>query len=204
MSKFNDEYFFVMRPRDNDRLPFLVPDTNTEDREFRYKAQPFGSPPLVFHNDLEQEDIKAGMRTVVAPILFAGTDLVVASSIREQLLHMEVPNLSMHPAIYIDETDHWHEDYWYLTFTDRLDCWDRVHSTFDDEEPPIKLGGYELFEVYRYSLDEQVLDRLPLQQRLLFKMGGTTTADVVCHASVVRTLTSAFPDAIKLKPIKER
>lgn len=204
MSKFNDEYFFVTRPRNNERLPYLVPDSKTEGREFRYKPQPAGSPPLVFRNDMQPELILAGRRTVAAPVLFAGTDLVVNSTIRERLLRLAVPNLSMHPTVYIDEAGVAHQDYWHLMFTQRLDCWDRTHSDYDDEEPPLQLGGHELYEVYRYSLDEQALGKLPLQQRLIFKMGAATTAEVLCHASVVEVLAPAAADSIKFKAIKER
>lgn len=43
------------------------------------------------------------------------------------------------------------------------------------------LGGFKLHGVYTYALDAVVLDKIPLNQRLLFKMGATLEAYIVCH-----------------------
>ena len=185
MTHYNDEYFFIRKPKNNDLLPFLEPDVNTEDRRFRFEAQAAGTPPLVFHNSWKKENLKKGLRSLSPAVLFEGDDLVVSTAIRDRLLLEEISDLAMHPAIYIDDQERWHEDYWFLTFTKWLDCWDRRTSTYEQDDPPVRLGGFELHQVYQYSLDPDVLDAVPLRQRLLFKLGGSLDGFIVCHKSLM-------------------
>jgi hypothetical protein len=184
MTHFNDDYFFIRKPKNDDQLPFLEPDENTEDRRFRLEMQQPGSAPLVFRNSWKEENLRRGIRSLAPAVLFEGDDLVVSTAIRQSLLLADIPDLAMHPAIYIDDQGTWHEDYWFLTFTKWLDCWDRNASTYEQDDPPVRLGDFELYQVYEYSLDPDVLDKIPLQNRLLFKLGGSLDGFIVCHKSL--------------------
>lgn len=189
MSQFDDEYFLLQRSRD-ERLPFLQPTPDTAATNFRYEALQFGSKPLMFVNgiaDLHKERGISPLREL-PEILFSGTDLIVADRIRERLLTLQVPNLILQPSIYIDESNRWHENYWYMTFADRFDCWDRSTSDFEQDDPPIRLGGEELFDVYAFRLNEKLMRETPLDQRLLFKMGAVNPAPVIAHRSVASML----------------
>ena len=53
MNDYDQQYYFV-RSADNDSLPDLAPDVNTEDRDFRYQKQSVGSAPLVFINGAKE------------------------------------------------------------------------------------------------------------------------------------------------------
>lgn len=184
MSKYDHEYFFITNPMDRQDLPSLTPDKNTENREFRFERQPVGSAPLVFLNGASDYQKKIGVRAVKSPprILFDGSNIVVDDSIRSSLVGLEIPNMLLHPAIYIHDDGKWHEEYWYMTFTDTFNCWDMDRSTYYPE--PMTLGGKESYGVYTYSLNTALLDRTPLESRLLFEMGGTTDGKVVCHQSI--------------------
>ena len=173
MADWDNEYFFVLKPK-GDRSPFLVPDVNIEGKSFGFERQPFGSPPLVFTNGWRDENKKKGIFAEATDIVFSGSDLVVRSSIREKLLQLDIPGLVMEPAVFIDDTDNWHKDYWYLTFTDRFDCWDRESSEYDEDTPPMMVRGKPKYAVATYSLDRELMDKTPLQDRLLFKMGGAS------------------------------
>jgi hypothetical protein len=185
MKKYDDEYYFILRA-DDDRIPDLTPDTNTEDRTFRYEEQPMASPPLVFFNGAAEYQKKLRLPTMKVPpsVMLEGSNLMVPNQIREELLKLEIPNLHMHPSVYIHDDKKWYENYWYMTFTEMFDCWDRNNSTFKDR--PLELGGFKLYSVYTYSLNEELLDKTPLEQRLLFKMGSTQDGMIVCHKSIMR------------------
>ena len=185
MNDYDQQYYFV-RSADNDSLPDLAPDVNTEDRDFRYQKQSVGSAPLVFINGAKEFQKKGRIPRMKVPpdILFDGSNLVVRSRIREALLEFDIDHLHMHPAIYIHDDGKWHEDYWYMTFTEHFDCWDRVNS--DYEEEPLTMGGMDMYSVYEYSLNKELLDKIPLEKRLLFKMGGTQDGFIVCHRSLAR------------------
>lgn len=200
MNKYDNEYYFILKSPNGDSHPSLTPDINTEDRTFRYEEQPMGSPPLVFFNGGHDYQKKLGIVGIKNPptILLEGSNLLVPSSIRESLLQQDIRNLHMHPAIYIHDDKKWYEDYWYMTFTDMFDCWDRDNSSYDDE--PLELGGFTMYSVYTYSLNTTVLDDRPLPQRLLFKMGGTLDGYIVCHKSMKRLFIN---EGVQLTPIAE-
>ena len=50
------------------------------------------------------------------------------------------------------------------------------HEPLDDDLP--------WFEVYTYSLNDEMLEGIPFQERKLFKMGGTTEGLVSVHRSL--------------------
>ncbi len=182
MNEYNKQYYFITLPKNSDHLPSLLPDLNTEDRRFRFEVQPMGSAPLVFHNAWKEDDKKDNVKDVAADFLFDGSNFMARTPVREALLNFNIHHLDMHPAIYIDDQGKWHEDYWYLTFTERFDCWDRNNSTYEDD--PVEMGGFTLYGIYTYSLDKELLDRIPLENRLLFKIGGALSAFIVCHESI--------------------
>lgn len=201
MNNYTQDYFFIEKQADNDHFPSLMPDENTEDRRFRFEKQDMGSPPLIFFNGWKQENLAAKIKDIAADILFDGADIMVKKNIREQLLDKDIPDLHMHPAIYIDDKGAWHEDYWYLTFTSQLDCWDRKKSSYNPE--PLVAGGDTLFSVYSYCLDEALLERTPLNNRLLFKMGATIDGLLACHKSIASIFCAGNPSGAMLTKVAD-
>jgi hypothetical protein len=202
MNKHDQEYYFVRSPIDREDLPSLTPDENTEDRQFRFKSQPLGSAPLVFYNGAGDYQKKLGVKVVKVPpkILFDGANPVVDGAIREKLLSYDIPNMFLHPAVYIHDDGKWYENYWYMTFTEQFDCWDRKNSTYDPD--PMTLGGIS-YEIYTYSLNQTLLDGISIQDRLLFKMGGTTDGRVVCHQKLLRLFPGNGDSGAWIQPITE-
>ena len=147
-----------------------------------------GSAPLVFTNANKDENTAAGIVAETPDVLFSGMSVLVRTPIRDKLLLADIPHLSMHPSIYIDDSDKWHEDYWFLTFTQEFDCWDREKSEFDDE--PMKAPHAELFQVYSYRMNSDLLAKTPLEARLLFKMGGDVHGYICCHKSLRSTFSA--------------
>lgn len=182
---YENEYFFICRPKESPQLPALKPDKNTEQRHFRFEALPLGQAPLKFYNSWKEENRAEGVRTITPDILFDGANLMVHDKIRERLLDIETPKLHIYPSIYVDDDDRWHEDFWYLTFTERFDCWDRRTSNYGQDGPPVRLGGFEYFQVYNYSFNSDLMKNTPLEQRLIFEMGGTLDPYVTVHESII-------------------
>lgn len=189
MSVYDDDYYLIRMDVDDERIPYLKPDENSAPRRFLRNGPPPGSPPMIFFNADKEDNIRSGIVINTPPILFAGFDLVVHQDIRDKLLLTTVRDLYMHPAVYIDDRDKWHEDYWYLTFSKGIDCWDRETSEYN-RGSPIPVGGEVLFEVHSFRLDAKVLDNIQLEDRLLFMMGGAINSVVFVHKSL-RSIFSA-------------
>ncbi|RQP24213.1 hypothetical protein DZC73_12915 [Albitalea terrae] len=191
MEEFDFDYFLILEPRqdddkDHDLIPALTPDDDTASLPFRYKAIPFGSKPLVFVNGFKERQarLKQTSIRIPPPILFEGANPVVHTPIRDKLLQFNIPNLEIQPAIFIDDWDKWHEDYWYLTFTEEFDCWSRKRSDYERGHG-IDLGGGEVLRtIHELRLDNDKLRKVPLEERLLFQLGGATDAFVLAHTSI--------------------
>lgn len=181
MTKYNEDYGFLTKNNDVDGYPTLQPETNTARRRYQYKPLAIGSAPLVFSNGHQEYFAKKGIQEKKARVLFDGATFIVKDDIRLALLALELPTINIHPAVYIDATGQWHEDYWYVAFHDFISCVDRAKSRFmptDDDDDDLTM--------VKYSLDEKVLEAIPFQQRLLFRIGGTDTGMVVCHRSLFK------------------
>lgn len=178
------EYYFVLYDRD-ERDPIATPDKDTANKPFESEVLPPFDRPLVFFNGARDYQKANGISPLSPPpeILFCGSDLLVKTALQKALVPMKLPGLAIQPAIFIDDKGDWHEDYWYLTFLSMLDCWDRTTSTFFPDR--VQMDGIQAHSVHTYSLNEQVLSELPLESRLLFKMGGTSDGFVVAHKSIV-------------------
>lgn len=181
MTKYNSEYAFISKDDDVQGYPFLKPDSNTADRFYQTELLAMGSAPLIFSNGHQELYAKRGIQEKMSNVLFDGATFIVKDAIRMSLLALELPGVSLHPAVYIDGAGHWHEDYWYVAIHRYIDCVDRTTSTVT---PPRKLDGK--VTVLTYSLDAKILDAIALSERLLFRMGGTADGLVVCHRSLFK------------------
>jgi hypothetical protein len=199
MTNYDQDYYFIVKDTNDERLPELAATDNTENRRYQFERQPVGSGPLVFTNGWREDNLENKVKETVADILFDGADFMVKSHIRERLLAYNIPNLAIHPAIYIDDRDVWHEDYWYLTFTDEFDCWDRNTSNYNPK--PLVVAGEKNFNVRSFSLNVKLLDETPLENRLLFKMGATIDGYVACHKSLAPIFRGGGKNGAMLKEI---
>lgn len=183
MSILDSDYCFILK-ENNPSLPVLTPDDDTGNKPYGSEVLPPFGKPLMFFNGALDDQRQMGLELPELPpdVLFDGSDLMVAGSLRQELLALKLPDVAIQPSIFVDHKGNWHEDYWFVTFLKTLDCWSRSASDFDPV--PVELLGTRLYEVFRYSLDTQLLVKMPLGARRLFKMGGTTVGFVVAHRSI--------------------
>lgn len=185
LSKYDTEYYFLLKPTERDDLPSLTPDENTATRQFRSNPQPAGSAPLVFFNGARDQQKKMGSQVVAVPppILFDGANLVIDERVWDRLKDSDIPDMYAHPAVYIHDDGQWHDNYWYIGFSQQFDCWDRETSLYLPD--PLSFGATVSYTVIDFHLNDSVVEATPLDQRLLFEMGATTTSDLVCHESLL-------------------
>lgn len=185
MSALNSEYYFLLKQQD-DRIFGITPGDDTVKQNFGFERMPVGSKPLVFHNGNLDWQIANRVKPMNPPpdILFSGSDVLIKDQVREAIWSLELPNLAIQPSIYIDHNSKWHENYWYLTFLELFDCWDRKNSIYRPK--PIDVDGNLIYNVRQYSLDDDLLEKTPIDARRLFKMGGTLDGMVVVHQSLAK------------------
>lgn len=198
MHDFNSEYFFIRYDDDNLRLPFMTPDVNTAERRYSSTVMPMSSAPLIFTNGWREDFKRDRIKEEIADVLFDASSFIVRDPIRMALLSLNLPGIWLHPAIYIDDAANWHEDFWYVGFHGFFDCWDRSKSRFN----PTARGSVDdpRHRVYAYSLNNELLAKTPLNERLLFRMGGTVDGLVVAHQSVAKLLRSGA----RIQPVNDK
>ena len=151
---------------------------------------------------MKDEFFERKIKDIPADILFESANFIVRDHIRERLLPLEIPGLYLHPAVYIDDRNVWHEDYWFVGTTKEFDCWDREKSSFRKKK--IVIGDEVLHSMISYSLNSKLIDEIPLQNRLFFKMGGTTDGLVTCHKSIAGIFRGSGKTGAVLKPTATR
>ncbi|MDX1695055.1 MAG: hypothetical protein R3208_14915 [Ketobacteraceae bacterium] len=180
MSRYDDEYYIVETEYTPTQV-FLSPTTETSERSYHYKRLTSGKP-VFFVNGFKERDARTGDKRVVSDVMFDGASFVVRDSIKPFLDQFDIESMQLHPAVVIDDHDVWHDNYWYLNFYGELDCWDRNSSEYeyldDDDDTDAMID--------KYSLNPEVLDAIPEEKRLLFKMDGAATAYVFAHKRVVK------------------
>ena len=182
----DNEYFIICQPREDhkrsDLLPILGPDEDTVDIPYQSEPLPLGHKPLVFTNAAKPMRDRRGSTTTrkLPEILFDGFNPIVRGDVREKLLNLNIPNLALQPSIYIDDWGQWHEDLWYLAFLEDFDHWDRKKS---DVGGKVWVADEYLYDVYRVSFDDNVMQQIPLQDRLLFQINAVSSF-VIAHRSI--------------------
>jgi len=216
MGTFDKNYFFIVAP-DSARLPYMTPDKDTVTNQYDWEVRSIWLKPLVFYNGSYEFQKSKRIKPTSPPpdVLFNGSNLLVIDRIAYKLAELNLPNLAIQAAIYKDHRKKWHENYWFLTFTTRFDCWDRKNSTFDPEpigaEPTSQVvhtytldNLQPLYDVYTYSFNESLFRETPLKQRLLFKMGGTMEGLVVAHKSIADLFRVKGVDVIPIAEYGEK
>ena len=174
MSKYDEEYYVFRRPID-DLVPFLNPDQNTSNRKYAI-GKVEGSAPLNFFNGFKEPNIKEK----IGDILFDASFFLITDAIYKKIASKDLP-LDFTPAIYVDDAEKWHEEYWYARVTQRIDCWCRERSDYSEES----IGATGAHHIFEFVLDEKILDKIEEKNRLIFKMDKSAMGNIIVHKSLM-------------------
>jgi hypothetical protein len=202
---FDDDYCVVTRPRqddqDHDLLPILGPDEDTAELEYRGEVLPLGHKPLIFVNAMKDFRHRNGKTTLKTPppVLFDGDNPIVRSKVRDELLALDIPDLALQPAIFMDDWGNRHDDYWFLAFLETRRYWDASKSRLGGS---ILMGDDALQTVHDFALDDARLRRVALKDRLLFQMDSLPSI-VVAHRSVASLFQGDGNSGALVIPIRD-
>ncbi|BCE02029.1 imm11 family protein [Marinicellulosiphila megalodicopiae] len=182
MSKYDEEYYVLRRFRDDESIPSLAPDKNTNNRGYTI-GRVEGNSPLVFFNSIKDYQLQTNLEENIGEILFDSSYLLISDKVYKKIVLKNLP-LDFTPAIYIDNKEKWHEEYWYVRVTKNIDCWCREHSEYSKKS--IEATGAH--HIYCYVLDEKVLDKIEEKDRLIFEMDKSAMGDIVIHKSLMEEL----------------
>ncbi|NSY35490.1 hypothetical protein DS891_18290 [Pseudoalteromonas sp. JC28] len=170
---FNDQYYIILKNYSEVTL-HLTALQKSADRDYEFEQLVWGKEPLFFENAYRDKDNANGVIRPIPSVLLDATIPIVSSKIRERLKLFNFVGMQLYPAVYIDDGDNYHEDFWCMNFWQELDCWDRAKSkiekfTAEEMLEPDYLKGCD---IYKYHIDSEVLDKTPEEERLIFKQAG--------------------------------
>lgn len=179
MSDLNQEYYFAFRP-DDDAYPILRADSQANLRKYQYSKLSFGAP-LTFSNGFRDEVIDQGITEVIEGILNDAPFYLVNNLLRDELDRFPTRGMQLYPAIYIDNADHWHENYWFTNFYASMDVLDWDQSEFELIDGEGVAEDDYVFD--RIVLDSKKLSEIPEKERMLVHVAKL--GDVIIHQKIV-------------------
>jgi len=187
MNKYNDEYYILFPDYDFKGFNIcLKPTLSTSKRRFHYKELVYGDSPLIFENKYKDNNSKE-----LGPILFSPPSIIVNDTLKNKIKDVNFWGGEYYPAIYIDSNGDYNDDYWLVNMFDKLDCWDRDLSVYEQDEAD------DTPHVIKYSLCKNTLDNIKESDRLIFKMGAVDLPKIFIHKKVLDIL-----NRLKVKGIK--
>lgn len=184
MSCFNDQYYICAIPCGEEQV-FAGKNPRTASGRYWYTKQAVGDPPLYFHNSNKEYNLIDGERWPITSVLFYMNSFLVNACVYEELKAFVSLGLQFHPAVYIDDDDVWHENFWFLVFHEGLDCWDQGKSEVSSAEVVRSDGSVRLARLKSISLDDNVLGKISEVERLMFVLGGASNHHVLFHQKIV-------------------
>ena len=194
MRDYNQEYFYLVSSGLGD-YPLLdyAPNGGNYNEIFRPKPVDTGekrilrfSPPIPSKPQFGDYHYLA----VHAP--------VISERLKKVLEALNIEEVQFLPTVILDKTDNEHEGYYILHTYKEIRCLDKAKSKWEkgdfDEE--------STSEIDKLVLDNEILDTIPLEKRLMFGLWENRTY-LVFHQSVIEKILEISPTGIRVYPISE-
>jgi len=181
MNNYDNEYY-IFFPTFLPSEVRIRPHIKNKNVVFDGIELPIGGAPLFFEQGFKEKDARTGQKRQMTDIMSGSGSFIVTKNIRTEFIKYDLTGMAMYPAVMIDNDDKWNENYWFMNIWRDLDCWSRNNSVYDelsedeDEDDTV---------IDVYHLDENVLDIIPLENRLIFRMANETMGYIFFHRKVV-------------------
>jgi len=197
MSKYNDDYYIVFEYDDAETV-YLKALRKTADRDYEFEKMRFGLEPLFFENAYKKEDIKRKIERKIRSVHMNMNFLLINNELRDKLKFFDITYFQLYPAVIIDDNEHYHENYWFFNIYNNLDCIDYDKSIIRDYEV-----GDKYHDVNTYYLSDAVLDKIPEEERLIFRPANTDIGFTFVHQKIVNVFNDYGVDTLRFMKVSE-
>jgi len=180
-------YYRVHRNGDNS-IPLLASDTGNP--RYLYQEDRIESPQIMLFRLGKPVPKKPKM----ADYLSAPSS-IVSKKIADVLMPLKIEGIQLLPARIRGKNDQLFIDYWAIHIYHNLKCIDAERS-----DCTIESSGLE--DVKKIFLDKKILGAMPLEKRLVFRL-GEDSAYQLFHSSVVEAIIAVNPDGVKFTNIED-
>ncbi|GGX73035.1 hypothetical protein [Saccharospirillum salsuginis] len=200
MTDYNDQYYISLIPAGDEVLFPTLHDRSAKCR-YRFRKYDISQGPIFFENCYREEDRKMGVnRDPLPDILVDSAELIVPPVFKEYLQRFPIYGMQFVHAIYVDDYDKWHDNRWAMNFYERIPALDVDNCEIDWEFSNPEESEYD---VVRFSLSESVLNDIPEESRLVFKIGQSCKSYVMVHQKVKDFIDQAGFTGLRLIKVSE-
>ncbi|MCG9597695.1 hypothetical protein L1D15_13295 [Vibrio sp. Isolate25] len=194
MSNYEQQYYKVFEVPFRETYLHLKASQDTGRRRYSFTKLDFGDGPIFFTNADKGE-----MPFIVSDFLLHGFFPVVSKKIAEMITPYDINGFQLFPAVLIGDDEKWHEDFFFFNAYGNLDCIDFDSSEILDYSPEDSRH-----EVIRYKFKNEVLDAIPLENRLIVRPSKVAGGGLLIHESIVTKLSKYVdPKAFKFFRLSE-
>jgi len=179
MKNYNEQYYILFNNFANDPS-YLRPLRKTASRNYEYEKLHRSGGPAFFENAFDEEDKKAGDKHPIHDVMDAAGWFLFSHRIYEKMQTFEINNFQFFPAVFIDDDDYYHENYVLTNFYGKLDCLDIDLSVIRSKSP----SEEERYKIANFYLSEDILNNIPEEQRLIFKIAKSVNPYIFVHQKI--------------------
>jgi len=197
MNNYNDDYYISFKATPDQQYVSIRPDDKTGARKYNMIIPEPGSQPFFFINRWKEKDNRRGVKRNLSDVFVAsGSGWLVSNKVYDVLVKFNSQGVKYHPAVYIDDEGNWHEGYWFVGFYDRIDCVDKNLSTVSE-----KIGNNVVVD--KYVLDQNVLDQVLEENRMMFMTKGDMDNYIFCHKTLVDALSHKLFNGVRFIKVSD-
>jgi len=185
----NSEFQYFKVTMSNDpSVPLLDLDTGCP--RYQYKEAPIENPQMML--------LRLGDPVPKKPKMADYLSLpssVFSKKIFDVLRPLEIKGIQLLPARIRGKDDNIFTDYWLLNIYNEIKC-------IDNRLSDCEIGNSNLSKIKKLVLDKRILETIPLEKRLIFRLAEDWSFQLF-HLSIVNAIMAVKPEGIKFINIEE-
>ncbi|GAB1150670.1 MAG: hypothetical protein WStaPseu_07910 [Shewanella algae] len=194
MNNYEEQYYKVFEVPFRETYLHLKASLDTGRRRYSFTKLDAIDGPIFFTNADKGE-----MPFIVSDFLLHSFFPVVSRKIADMIMPYSINGFQLFPTVLIGDDEKQHEDFFFFNAYDKLDCIDFNSSDIHDYS-----SEDSIHEVIRYKLKNEVLDTIPLENRLIIRPSKVAGGGLFIHETLVTQLIKYVdPSAFKFFRLSE-
>ncbi|GHU05788.1 hypothetical protein FACS1894158_09820 [Betaproteobacteria bacterium] len=179
------DYYVIERAGDK-AYPLLKADDNSEHTEeyiYDNKENEISNPKV-----MEFAFGKPYPRKPIIGDYLSQPDSIVSEKIKNVLAPLKIKGIQLIPATVTSNKGEVYEGYYYIHIYHLIAAMDRENSKYEQDD--------DYFSIDRFNLDTKILEKIPLKERLIFRLEEGETI-MLYHKSIVDAIVAVNPTGVQ-------
>ncbi|SDH76923.1 hypothetical protein SAMN04488136_12847 [Vibrio xiamenensis] len=193
MNIYNEQYYILKSSPFKQKFLELKPSTDTARRNHTFERLDYADGAVFFENAF-----RGDIPFYLTNGQFDGIYPVVSSDIADALSLYEIRGFQLFPAVIMDDSEKWHEDFYFFNFYEKFDVVDFEKSIVSNYKPNSKYN-----EVIKFTLDADILDSINEEERLIIDLARVEGGSLIFHEKIVNLLSRFEIEAFQFFKLSE-